>query len=117
MLLDGEGAAYPSETEALRPPPQFPCFPIKHLIISPNVVQDRITKLRNIKRRQVLSYEALGHALGVHSQSVFRWLQRGVVPRSRPVLRAIDRFISRNGKHGRRRQQLGRPSKQAGKES
>lgn len=81
------------------------------------MVRDRIAKLREIKQRHSLRYEALAHALGVHSQSIFRWLQRGVVPRSRLVLRAIDRFITRNGKPGRRRKQLGRVYRQAGKRS
>jgi transcriptional regulator with XRE-family HTH domain len=67
------------------------------------VPKDRIEKLRKLKTKQGLSYEDLGHELGVHSLSVFRWLQKGVVPRSRAYMRAIDQFISKSKNQARRK--------------
>jgi transcriptional regulator with XRE-family HTH domain len=65
------------------------------------MTQDRIAELKEVKKKRSLSYEALGHELGVHSMSVYRWLQKGVVPRSRPVLQVIDRFLAKNKKGDR----------------
>ena len=57
--------------------------------------QNRIAKLREIKIKEGLSYEQVGFELGVHSMSVYRWLQKGAIPRSRPILQAIDRFLGK----------------------
>jgi len=59
------------------------------------VPQDRIAKLKQVKIKEGLSYEQVGFKLGVHSMSVYRWLQKGAVPRSRPILRAIDQFLGK----------------------
>jgi len=67
------------------------------------VPQDRIAKLKQIKVKEGLSYEQLGFELGVHSMSVYRWLQKGAIPRSRPILRAIDQFLEKyNSTHSRK---------------
>ncbi len=54
---------------------------------------DQIEKLRKVKEIQGLSYDELGHKIGVHSMSVHRWLKRGKPPKSRALKRAVDQFL------------------------
>lgn len=75
------------------------------MVILSNVA-DRIVELERIKEERGLSYEDLGHELGVHSMSIYRWLRKGVAPKSRAYIRAIDQFIAQNGSCRRRE---GRP--------
>ncbi|MCM8811957.1 MAG: helix-turn-helix domain-containing protein [Candidatus Omnitrophica bacterium] len=56
---------------------------------------DQIEKLREIKKRRGLSYDELGHEIGVHSMSVYRWLKYGRSPKSRAVRRAVDQFLDK----------------------
>lgn len=63
------------------------------LLRSHNVSVDQIEKLREIKERRGLSYDELGHEIGVHSMSVYRWLKYGRSPKSRAVRRAVDQFL------------------------
>ncbi len=63
---------------------------LKSLNVSPI---DQIDKLRKIKENQGLSYDELGHKIGVHSMSVYRWLKRGKPPKSRALRRAVDQFL------------------------
>jgi len=72
------------------------------------VPQNRIDGLRKIKAERKLSYETLGRKLGVHAISVFRWLKKGVVPKNRLVLQAIDRFLAKkNGNRTQKGRRLG----------
>ncbi len=63
---------------------------LKSLNVSPI---DQINKLRKIKESQGFSYDELGHQIGVHSMSIYRWLKRGKPPKSRALRRAVDQFL------------------------
>lgn len=65
------------------------------LIVSFNVPVDQIEKLRKVKERQGLSYDELGHQIGVHSMSVYRWLKHGRPPKSWALRRAVDQFLKK----------------------
>ena len=54
---------------------------------------DQIDQLRKVKEIKGLSYDELGHQIGVHSMSVYRWLKHGKPPKSRAVRRAVDQFL------------------------
>ena len=72
------------------------------LINSTIVLTDQIEKLRKVKENRGLSYDELGHEIGVHSMSVYRWLKHGKSPKSRAVRRAVDQFLDRNVIRGKR---------------
>ena len=72
---------------------------------------NRIAQLRKLKVKLGLSYDTLAHELGVHTFTAYRWLQKGVVPRSLLALRAIDQFLENNaGKIRRKRHRIGQRS-------
>ena len=73
------------------------------LLINSTIVPiDQIEKLRKVKESRGLSYDELGHQIGVHSMSVYRWLKYGKSPKSRAVRRALDEFLERNAIRGKR---------------
>ena len=57
----------------------------------------RVTRLRQLKAEQALSYEQMAKGIGVSFMSVYRWLKQGALPRHYLVIRAIDKFLVRNG--------------------
>lgn len=75
----------------------------------------QIEQLRKVKEAHGLSYDELGHEIGVHSMSVYRWLKHGKPPKSRAVRRAVDQFLrDLNENHrARRRASVGSPSTKA----
>ena len=73
------------------------------LIVSRNVPIDQIEKLRRIKESRGLSYDELGHQIGVHSMSVYRWLKESRPPKSRALRRAVDQFLRKVLNSGERR--------------
>jgi len=65
---------------------------------------NQIEKLRKAKTSQRLSYEEMAFGIGVHSMSVYRWLKKGIPPKSRAVRRAIDQFLREIGNAEQERQ-------------
>jgi transcriptional regulator with XRE-family HTH domain len=61
------------------------------------VQNNRIQRLQQLKESQGIGYERLAQEIGVSFMSVYRWLKKGVVPKNRLVLKAIDEFLTRNG--------------------
>src|SRR3989338_4868050 len=57
--------------------------------------QDRIDRLKAIRRRLGWSEEVCAYHLGVTYSTLNRWERGESLPRSRLVLTAIDRFIAK----------------------
>lgn len=64
---------------------------------------DQIEQLRKVKEAHGLSYDELGHEIGVHSMSVYRWLKQGRPPKSRALRRAVDQFLKERSTEPRRK--------------
>ena len=77
---------------------------------------DQIEKLRNVKERQGLSYDELGKQIGVHSQSVYRWLKGNKPPKSRAVRKALDQFLRKVSTSGGKRAAARKSSTRSGKQ-
>jgi len=72
-------------------------------------VQDiRVERLRQIKAEQGFSYEQLAQGIGVSYMSVYRWLKQGALPRNYLVIKAVERFLARNGYPKESRGKFGR---------
>jgi len=53
--------------------------------------------LRQFKESHGIGYEQMAREIGVSFMSVYRWLKRGVLPRNRLVIKAVDEFLEQNG--------------------
>lgn len=61
----------------------------------PTAVQERIDRLKAIRRRFGWSEEVCAYHLGVTYSTLNRWERGESLPRSRLVLTAIDHFIAK----------------------
>ena len=61
-------------------------------------VRQRIDQLKALRQRLGWSEETCAHQLGVTYATLNRWERGESLPRSRLVLEAIERFISRHNK-------------------
>ena len=64
-----------------------------------NTTGRRVAQLRRIRSERSLSYNRMGDEIGVTGMTVFRWLQKGLLPMHRLVLQAVDEFLARNQAH------------------
>ncbi|OGX28912.1 MAG: hypothetical protein A3B78_01915 [Omnitrophica WOR_2 bacterium RIFCSPHIGHO2_02_FULL_67_20] len=64
----------------------------------PAAVQDRIDRLKAIRRRLGWSEEVCAYHLGVTYSTLNRWERGESLPKSRLVLTAIDHFIAKHRK-------------------
>ena len=58
-------------------------------------IQERIDRLKAVRRRLGWSEEVCAYHLGVTYSTVNRWEQGKSLPKSRLVLDAIDRFLAK----------------------
>ena len=61
----------------------------------PTTAQERIDRLKTIRRRLGWSEEVCAYRLGVTYSTLNRWERGESLPRSRLVLTAIDHFIAK----------------------
>ena len=61
----------------------------------PTAVQERIDRLKALRRRLGWSEEVCAYHLGVTYSTLNRWERGDSLPKSRVVLKAIDRLIAR----------------------
>ena len=66
--------------------------------LGPVSVQERIDRLKAVRRRLGWSEEVCAYHLGVTYSTLNRWEHGTSLPRSRAVLGAIDRFIAKHSK-------------------
>lgn len=65
-------------------------------------VQEKIERLKAIRKRLGWSDEVCAYHLGVTYSTLNRWERGESLPRSRLVIKVIDRFIASHGKEGGR---------------
>ena len=63
--------------------------------LAPTAVQERIDRLKAIRRRLGWSEEVCAYHLGVTYSTLNRWERGESMPKSRVVLNAIDHFIAK----------------------
>ena len=61
----------------------------------PAAVQERIDRLKAVRRRLGWSEEVCAYHLGVTYSTLNRWERGESLPKSRVVLNAIDRFLAK----------------------
>ena len=65
---------------------------------SETVVKEKIEHLRAIRKQLGWSEETCAHELGVTYSTLNRWERGESFPKSRVVLKAIDRFLAKYGR-------------------
>ena len=62
-------------------------------------IRDKLHKLTDVRKALGWSEETCAHELGVTYSTLNRWERGESLPKSQVVLKAIDRFIAKYGKH------------------
>jgi len=68
--------------------------------LSHESTQEKLHRLKAIRKRLGWSEEFCAHHLGVAYSTLNRWERGETIPRSQVVLQAIDRFIAEYGGEG-----------------